>query len=110
MSLEEIAPSSVHERKLAHPELILIDVRTPDEFAQVHASYAKLIPLDQFESASTSPPLPGNISKDQEIYIICRSGARSRRAGEILIKFGYQKVFNVTGGTIRWLEDDLPTD
>jgi rhodanese-related sulfurtransferase len=110
MSPEEIAPSSVHEKKLAHPELILIDVRTPDEYAQVHASYAKLIPLDQFEAASTSSPLPANIAKEEEIYLICRSGARSRRAGEILLKFGYKKLFNVTGGTIRWLEEDLPVE
>ena len=107
--ISEIDPMEVHRRKEQNPRLVLIDVRRPDEFAQVHASYAQPIPLHEFETATSSVPLPPGLAKDSEIYFICRSGARSRKAAEITERFGYTNLYNVTGGTLRWLEEDLPT-
>lgn len=82
----------------------LIDVREPDEFAEVHARGAKNVPLSQL------PDLTGEINDDQEIYVICRSGGRSAQAAQYLERyFDRDDIVNVEGGTIAWVEAELPT-
>ncbi len=109
----EIDPLEVHLRQEKNPQLVLIDVRRADEFAQIHATNALNIPLQAIESSSNmdwlAADLASDLTKDLDIYFICRSGARSRRAAEIAEKLGYQNIYNVTGGTLSWLEEDLPT-
>ncbi|MCD0156464.1 rhodanese-like domain-containing protein [Deinococcus sp. UR1] len=82
---------------------LLVDVREPNEFAEVHAEGATLIPLSEFEARFSELP------KDRELVMICRSGARSARAGEYLKAQGYSQVVNVAGGTLAWVEAGLPT-
>ena len=57
---------------------VLVDVREPDEFDEVHAEGAVLIPLGDV------PERRGEIPPDQDTLLICRSGARSQRAAEYL--------------------------
>lgn len=68
---------------------ILVDVRTPAEFAQGHAKNAKNVPLDTIES---------KIKKFAEIkkpiVMCCRSGMRSGQATAILKRYGIQEVYN----------------
>ena len=82
---------------------LLVDVREPNEFAELHAEGATLIPLSEFEARFSELP------KDRELVMICRSGARSARAGEYLKAQGYSQVVNVAGGTLAWVEAGLPT-
>lgn len=110
--IEEILPTAVHELKLQQPDLLLIDVRRPDEFTQVRAEYALSVPMDRFEDAEaegTPLPLPAGTPLDQPLYFICRSGARSRRVAELVARQGFTRLYNVSGGTLGWLEEDLPT-
>ena len=81
----------------------VIDVRQPDEFEDVHATGAILIPLGDV------PDRIDEIPRDQTVYVICRSGARSRRAAEYLVSQGYDAV-NVAGGTLAWVEAELPVE
>ncbi len=81
---------------------VLVDVREANEYSEVHAQGAVLIPLSEFESRYTELP------KDKELVVICRSGARSARAIEFLEKNGYNETFNLGGGTIAWVEAGLP--
>ncbi len=82
--------------------VVLFDVRNPDEFQEDNLG-GILVPLgdisdslDEFEAY-----------RGQDIYIHCRSGARSGRAKEYLISQGFDKVHNVLGGIMayRALED-----
>lgn len=77
---------------------VLFDVRTPQEYAEGHVAGAKLVPVQELESrlAEFEP------HKDQEIYLICRSGSRSARAAQFLKSKGYDTV-NVQGGTAGWI-------
>jgi rhodanese-related sulfurtransferase len=82
----------------------LLDVREPDEFAEVHAKGATLIPLGQ---------LPSRLNeiaqyKNKPVEVICRSGRRSARAVEILRNAGFAQVTNVEGGTNAWVDAGLP--
>ncbi len=82
----------------------LIDVRGPDEYADGHVPEAKLLPLPELQ-ARWEELLP---YKDQgELYLICRSGARSMSAAQALLSVGFRTV-NVTGGTMAWVGAGKP--
>ncbi|WP_291430860.1 rhodanese-like domain-containing protein [Deinococcus sp.] len=96
---------SVQEgRRRVQAGALLVDVREPNEFEEIHAEGATLIPLSEFESRFAELP------RDRELVMICRSGARSARAGEYLEFQGYAQVVNVAGGTLAWVNEGLPTE
>lgn len=77
----------------------LVDVRNPDEYEEDNLG-GTLIPLgDLPDSLDELEPLKG-----QDIYIHCRSGARSARAKEYLLSEGFDKVHNVIGGIMAYRE------
>lgn len=71
----------------------LIDVREPDEYAQVHVKGAELFPLSKLRQGE----LPEQ--DDRPLALICRSGGRSAMAAQILESQGFPEVTNVQGGT-----------
>ncbi len=83
-------------------DYILLDVRTPEEFAQAHIPGAICIPN---ETIGTQPidQLP---SKDQLILIYCRSGNRSKQAAGKLAKLGYTNLVEF-GGIHDWPYDTV---
>jgi rhodanese-related sulfurtransferase len=84
----------------------LIDVRTPAEFREVHATIARNVPLDQLNAEKLREQRNG--SADAPLYVICRSGSRAGKACEQLLKSGFAKVVNVEGGTVAWEQAGLP--
>ena len=80
---------------------VLIDVRTPQEYAEVHVPGAVLVPMDEL-----SVRLP-DLDVDQPLYVICRSGHRSAAVCEALEPLGYDAV-NISGGTSAWVRAGLP--
>jgi len=89
------------------PATQVIDVRTPEEFAEVRAATAVNLPLDRISPEAVAALGASNTA--QPIYLICRSGARSMRAAEFLRAAGYAKLWNVAGGTLAWCAEGLPT-
>lgn len=80
----------------------VIDVRTTAEFAEVHASLVDCnIPLDTISPAAMEKHGFGN--KNAPYFLICRSGARSMKACELLAAAGYTDLTNVSGGTLAWV-------
>lgn len=73
---------------------LIVDVRTPEEFAQGHVPGAVNLPLQ--EIAAWADKLP----KDKPVYLYCRSGNRSRQAAEYLKKKGYTNLYNLEGGVL----------
>ena len=82
---------------------LLLDVREPAEYAEVHASNTKLIPLGQLGSRLQEIA----VHKDQPIVVMCRSGRRSARAVSMLQEAGFTKVSNMSGGMIAWEDAGL---
>ncbi len=72
--------------------IILLDVRTPQEFRSGHISQSKNVPLNKINSYQGAK---------KETYIICQSGMRSKQAAKMLKKKGYD-VINVRGGMNAW--------
>ena len=83
---------------------VLIDVREPYEFKEIHAQNATLIPLSAFGQRYKEIP------QDKEVLLICRTGARSAQAGMFTMQNGYSQVYNVRGGTLAWVQAKLPTE
>lgn len=83
-----------------------IDVRRPDEYEQVHAKGFELIPLADVEDAGFFSQT--QLDPDKPLVIICRSGARSAKACQLFVDHGFKDVSNVEGGTLAWVESDLP--
>jgi len=74
----------------------VVDVREPDEYTAGHVPGAALIPLRTVPDRLAEVPADG-------VLVICKSGARSRRAAEFMAANGIQAT-NVAGGTLAWLE------
>ncbi|HSK41271.1 MAG TPA: rhodanese-like domain-containing protein [Arenibaculum sp.] len=84
----------------------LLDVREPEEWAETGVPQgAVLIPLAEVESRAAAELAP-----DRSVYVICRSGNRSRTASEILAQLGYTEVYNVDGGVTAWLDAAQPVE
>jgi len=82
---------------------VLVDVRTPEEFASGHLLGAINIPLSELQgnlSAWTS-----RLPKDVPVILQCKSGVRSEQAGQILMKAGYQNVLTLDGGIVGWTQE-----
>jgi rhodanese-related sulfurtransferase len=84
----------------------VVDVREPDEFAGDlgHAPGAEIAPLATIETGART------WDKDQEIVLVCRSGARSARAATLLALMGFRRPMNMVGGMIAWNEARLAVE
>jgi rhodanese-related sulfurtransferase len=103
-----ITPVELQQLLAAQPGTILLDVRTPVEFAEVHVAQARNLPLDQFRPAALSGP--GEVRKDKPIYLLCRSGARAQKAAQKLSQFGFENPVVIEGGTQAWMDAGLPVE
>ncbi|MGI2261491.1 rhodanese-like domain-containing protein [Shewanella sp. GXUN23E] len=72
---------------------MVVDVRTPAEFAQGHLPGAINIPLPEVTQQFAARQIP----KDADIVLYCRSGNRSGQAQRALINLGYSNTFNGLG-------------
>jgi rhodanese-related sulfurtransferase len=105
-----VSVASISPRQLAElcgqGEIDLIDVRTPVEFREFHATAARNVPLDRLDPAAVMRDRNGR--EDRPLYVICRSGSRGRQACEKFLAAGFTNVVNVEGGTLAWVECGLP--
>jgi rhodanese-related sulfurtransferase len=83
--------------------LVIVDVRTPEEFQQGHVPNAINVPLS--EIIDNSAILLS--SKDKSIVLYCRSGYRAGKAAEALQKDGYQNLSHLEGDMQGWLKQGL---
>ena len=75
---------------------LLVDVRTPAEFAEGTIDGALNIPLDEIRSRLAEIP------SDRPLYIFCQQGLRGYLAQRILVQNGFQNVTNLSGGYLLW--------
>lgn len=80
----------------------IIDVRQMQEIS--HGTVAGAIPMP----LATLPARMHELSREEELVFICRSGARSGQACQFLQQQGYDKVYNLRGGMIGWAHNSLP--
>ena len=84
---------------------VVVDVRTPEEFATGHLRDAKNIPLADFGARI------GELdkSKGKSVVVVCQSGARADKAVKLLQAAGFEDVVSLDGGLPAWRAANLPT-
>jgi len=86
------------------PKFVLVDVRTPGEFATGHLKGAKLV---DFKAPNFAEEI-GKLPRDAKILLYCRSGHRSGLAMETMKGMGFQDVRHMTGGITAWKAEARP--
>ena len=95
------------KEKLDSGAAVMVDVREPDEYVEVHAKGVRLIPVNTvINEAKQIRDLAG----EKEVLFICKSGARSALAAEFATAAGLDDhaLYNVEGGTLAWVKAGYP--
>jgi rhodanese-related sulfurtransferase len=100
--MKTISTIELRQHLAAEPGLTLLDVRTPEEFLEVHVPQARNVPLDELQPDALSLP------KEQPVYLICRTHQRSFMAAEEFERHGFTQLVVVEGGTMAWVQANLP--
>ncbi|MBU2531979.1 MAG: rhodanese-like domain-containing protein [Alphaproteobacteria bacterium] len=100
-TLESWTPAEVAE-KLWAGKIVLIDVRTPQEYSFERIDGALLAPLQSFQPQH----MPGQY--DKRIVFHCGSGARSRKAAMACLEAGADRIAHMSCGFGGWKEAGLP--
>jgi phage shock protein E len=97
-----IAPDQLVEKmEKKDKELVLLDVRTPEEFAAGHIPGAINIPHDQLPNRLAE--IAG--AKNKDVVVYCRTGRRSAIAQETLTTQGFKSVRHLEGDMVKWQEE-----
>ena len=95
--IQTITPKQAKEKMTQEENLIILDVRTQEEYQQGYIPKSQLLPLQELENRVDKEIQ----DKSTPILVYCRSGVRSKKACEILVKKGYKKVWDM-GGILDW--------
>ena len=88
----------VNDYKEKSKKLIIIDVRTKDEYKKSHLTNSKLI--DFFDSNFEDKIK--NLDKKTPYLLHCQSGGRSMKAFKLMQSLGFKKVYHLDGGMLTW--------
>ncbi|MDM3870720.1 rhodanese-like domain-containing protein [Porticoccus sp. W117] len=89
-----------------HPEVLVLDIRTPKEFAEGHIAGALNIDYysDDFKQNLSQ------LDKSKTYLVHCRSGGRSGRSLKLFRELGFEKVIHLDGGIKAWKSQSLPLE
>ncbi len=100
--IEVTADEAVELLKNLHP--YILDVRTPQEYRQIHIDGTHLIPIQQLQAR-----IKELVSKKHEdIFIYCATGNRSTVASRILADRGFKRIYNLRYGIYDWARKGHP--
>ncbi len=97
--LPKVKTINVHKlRKELIKDVQLVDVRTAKEFQE--GKIGSAINIDVNEPTFTTHAL--QLDKTKPVYVYCRSGKRSEKAAQSLMDMGFNKVYSLKGGLLKW--------
>jgi rhodanese-related sulfurtransferase len=103
-----ISPSLAYtliQENESNPDFVLLDVRTPEEYATEHIAGSVLLDFysDDFEDELDK------LDKSKMYLVYCRSGNRSSQSMPIMEDLGFIKVYDMGGGINQWKAEGYPT-
>ena len=98
----QIGPEELKRRQTAGEDVFVLDVREPHEY-QIANIGGHLIPLNDL------PKRIGELDREKNIVVQCKSGGRSQRGAEFLQQQGFTHVENLAGGITAWSEKVDPS-
>ncbi len=99
-----ISAVELQERRGSGDAPVVIDVRTPDEYASGHIPGAVNIPFDQVAQRIAEIDAPHGVA------LYCMIGPRARKGESALLAAGYEKIFHLEGGYAAWQAANLPVE
>jgi rhodanese-related sulfurtransferase len=99
-----ISAAELHAWRESGAAPVVIDVRTPDEYASGHIPGAINIPFDQIGQHIAEIEAPEGVA------LYCMVGPRARKGEAALLAAGYEKVFHLEGGLAAWQQAGLPVE
>lgn len=96
------------KEKLDRGEAVMVDVREPGEYVEVHAKGVRLVPVNTVLNEIAQIR---EFAGEKDVLFICKSGQRSALAAEFAAAGGLtdRELYNVEGGTMAWVDAGLPT-
>lgn len=88
-------------KETSNPQIL--DVRTPEEFAEGHIDNALNINWNGDNFVKEAEKL----NKDEAVFVYCKSGRRSLEASKKLEELGFKNIYNLDGGYIKWRTAEL---
>ncbi|GKE18199.1 thiosulfate sulfurtransferase 18-like protein [Tanacetum coccineum] len=93
-----------------------LDVRTTEEFMKGHVDFDDALNIPYMLNAPQGRVINNKFleqilplcNKDDQLIVGCQSGVRSVYATNILLEAGFKHVYNMGGGYLAWVENDLP--
>ena len=99
-----ISAAELHEQRESGAAPVVIDVRTPAEYASGHVPGAVNIPFDQVAQRIAEIDAPHGVA------LYCMVGPRARKGESALLAAGYESVFHLEGGLAAWQAAGLPVE
>lgn len=103
MNFKTITPGQFEARRRAGEDLLLVDVREPEEFEIARVEGARLLPMSRFNEWAPA------LDPERETVFICHHGIRSAQLCALLSRQGFDRIYNLTGGIDRWSKEVDPT-
>jgi len=97
-----ISPSELNK---VNKDILLIDVRTPGEYASGHLENS--VNIDY--KAGNFKELIAELDKNQDVYVYCKVGGRSNNSAKMMKKMGFKKIYDLEGGIRNWEKNGLKT-
>jgi rhodanese-related sulfurtransferase len=102
-----VSPSEAFDligKNEGNPGFVLLDVRTPQEYAKGHLRDAVLI---DYRSKTFEQEI-GRLDRGKTYLLYCRTGNRSDKAMDLMRTLGFGRVYHLAGGIEKWKEDSRP--
>lgn len=101
-----LVDSNGFEKQMEDSASQIIDVRTPEEYAEGHIANAVNMNINNpnFETLIVS------LNKEQPVMVYCKAGGRSAKAAGILKDNGFKQVYDLDGGIIGWNQANKAMD
>ena len=99
----KISLISSTELNKANKDILLIDVRTPEEYASGHLENS--VNIDY--KADNFKELIAELDTNQDVYVYCKVGGRSNNSAKMMEKMGFKKIYDLEGGILQWEKEDF---
>lgn len=86
--------------------MLILDVRTPEEYAQGHVPGAINVPYDKIDGRIEELLA----SKDKDVVLYCHSGGRAAIAAKTLKGRGFDRLLHLDGDIVKWKRENRPTE
>jgi rhodanese-related sulfurtransferase len=102
LSYTDITVDEAKSLTQENTDLVILDVRTKEEFEVSHLHNAILIPVSELANRLNE------LDKDKKILVYCNTGIRSAIASRILVNNGFNLIYNMLGGIDDWIKAGYP--